>query len=284
MRVMKRSLIMILPLLFLLSACPDSDQQSLVHLDPDSGIEEQKAHDFNQMASSGDLTGAINRMTDAPCPGCANTQPGVRAQRSPAQRQVHMIAEVGNTSCFPRLATSRSVRALNIDLRNSNMGERGFMNRFAAGLIDIAGQDQARRLVGDLRVVYHDVLRLRNDGNCLPGHQLTPGEVNMGRRCPDGSRVPMSEGILVHEIGHYVANRGGWYPRYERAVTRRCQVSRYCTHTQAGRAINHRREEFAEVFAAFLLSTDRLKAECPESYQFMKTQMFNNSNHHCDSR
>lgn len=268
-------------ILFLCASCPEKDKAVTPSLSQDGEVDQQKSADFDRDMRAGNIAGAINRMTEAPCPNCTQEveRPSRRSNRAPIQ----MVAVVANEDCFER-GKSRDLSKLEINLRGANRKERRYMEQFASTLIKISGEAQAKHLVGDLRVVFQRQLRTRNDGNCLPGHQLTPGEVNMARQCPDGARIEGSEGILVHEIGHYVANEGNWYPRYEQAVRTRCRVSRYCTHTSANNTIQHRREEFAEVFAAFLMSTDRLKRDCPESYEFLKKEMFNNSDYHCDSK
>ncbi len=268
-------------LIFLAVGCPEKDKAVSPRLAQDPSVDQLKGQDFDKEMRAGNLAGAINRLTEAPCPNCAHEE-NISPRKS-NKPPIQMIAVVANEDCFER-GNSRDVTKLKMNIKGANRKERRYMEQFASTMIKITGENQAKKLVGDLRVVFHKQLRNRKDGNCLPGHQLISGEVNMARQCPDGTKIDGTEGILVHEIGHYVANRGNWYPKYEQAVRKRCQVSRYCTHTAANHAIQNRKEEFAEVFAAFLMATDRLKRDCPDAYQFFKKEMFNNSSYSCDSK
>ncbi len=88
----------------------------------------------------------------------------------------------------------------------------------------------------------------------------------------------VGEATVVHELGHVLSRRKNLQPAYDSQVDD-CNLTTYCTHTPArngapGPAHGHRREEFAEVFAAYIFHSDALKSQCPSAYNFMKAKVF----------
>lgn len=210
--------------------------------------------------------------------GCATPTP----QREPSSRDAQMISDVSNMSCLSRRGSASNGSALQISHQGAKRAEKALINNLSASLIHFFGEATARRVFGGVKIVFKNSMT-NSSGGCLPGHQLVAGEVHMARRCPDGYQFPNADAILVHELGHFAANKLNLYPSYERAVPQRCQVSRYSTRMSSGKAIAHRREEFAEAFAAYLTATDRLRSECPDAYHFMK-ELFNNTDYDCSAK
>jgi hypothetical protein len=205
------------------------------------------------------------------------------ASRNPSSADAQMISDVSNMSCLARQGSSQHTKTLQITHKGLKRAEKRIIDNLSASLIHSFGEATAKRLFGGVRIIYQNSMKTSN-GGCLPGHQLVPGEVRMARRCPNGYQFPNGDAILVHELGHFVANKLNLYPQYNNKVPRRCRVSRYTTHMSSGAAISHRREEFAEVFAAYLTATDRLRSACPDAYHFMKRDVFNNSNYDCAAK
>lgn len=275
-----------LPILILLglffSGCPNKDNKALPKLGNDSSIDGNKGREFDTKLGQGNLAGALDSMVAPPnCDNCLDSEKR-NSPRRISTRKIHMVAEIGNIDCLSR-GKSQDITKLGINLKGANRSERRVMESIAGTMISIAGESQAKKLLGGAKVVYQNKLRTRTNGNCLPAHQLIAGEVHVARKCADGSEVIARDGILIHELGHYAANRANLYPDYEKQVKKKCKISGYCTHNSMQKVFNHRKEEFAEVFGAFLLATDRLKRDCKQAYDFMKKNLFNNSNHMCES-
>jgi hypothetical protein len=276
-------LLIFLSLSFIFSGCPQKDK-TLPNLGKDNSIDPNKGREFDGQLKKGNIAGAIDSMVGPPnCDNCLNDENREQPKRKTiSTRKIHMVAEIGNTECLKR-GKSQDISKLGLNLQGANRSERRVMEDIAGTMIGLAGENQAKKLLGNAKVVYQNKLRTRKNGNCLPAHQLIAGEVHVARKCDDGSEVIARDGILVHELGHYAANRANLYPLYDKTVKRKCKISGYCTHNSMNKAFNHRKEEFAEVFGAFLLATDRLKRDCKDAYEFMKKHVFNNSNHMCES-
>lgn len=188
----------------------------------------------------------------------------------------HMISEVADLSCLgPAKGVSGAIRALG----QTSAQEKASAEKVIRNLRLAMGANA--RLLSNVGFSFVNVLPLRSDGGCLPGHQYADGgrTLTFARRCPANSRqgamrLPTDQATIVHELGHLVANRGGLYPQYNASVRRACRVSGYCTHSSAGRVHRSRNEEFAEVFAAYMVAPLRLESECPAAYKFMKERVF----------
>ncbi len=70
-------------------------------------------------------------------------------------------------------------------------------------------------------------------------------------------------------MGHFVANKLGLYTKYNRAVRKQCKLTTYMQKSRAGKKHRNRDEEFAEVFAAYLIYGNKLKSKCKKAYEFM---------------
>ncbi len=80
---------------------------------------------------------------------------------------------------------------------------------------------------------------------------------------------------LMHELGHHVGNRDGIYGKYRSYVKSPCQFTHRC------RAVlgigSPRNEEFAEVFAAYILHPELLMKSgpnCQKAYDFFTEKIF----------
>lgn len=82
-------------------------------------------------------------------------------------------------------------------------------------------------------------------------------------------------GMLMHELGHYVGNNKNpenpaAYAKYFRAVPTPCHFSWYAQQS--------RNEEFADVFASFIVNPKNLlkmgSPGCKKAYEFFKTKVF----------
>lgn len=237
-----------------------------------------KAEEFDTRMKSGDLTGAINQMVDPPCTDCARTI----TQGPKVHGPLHMVGSVANMNCFKEAGKNASANA-KINLSGASSSERSFATQISKTMSALAGPQMATKLIGGLKVVHVNKLRTRRNGSCLPAHQLQRGEIQIARKCSDGTAVYARDAILVHEIGHYAANNAGLYDDYNRFVTSTCRVSTYCTHDSKGRKFRNRNEEFAEAFSSYLLASDRLKAKCPRAHEFFRTKIFNKKTHNCPS-
>lgn len=187
----------------------------------------------------------------------------------------HMIAEVGDIKCIEKSANiKKQLSDLRIDTLGANRTEKKLLANVAETIEKLTNQQQAEKILGGLLVNFKDVLRSHSSGGCLPAHQLVSGQIHIGRKCANGVKIPLQEGILVHEIGHFVANKLGLYPKYEKKVSRKCKLTNYMRSNRDGRKHNNRNEEFAEVFAAYLIYGKKLQKSCKKSYEFMRDELF----------
>ena len=84
-----------------------------------------------------------------------------------------------------------------------------------------------------------------------------------------GSKPDDNVAHLIHELGHHVGHQQDLYARYKKFVGKSCQFSGYCRHV--GKRGKPRNEEFAEVFAAFVLHPELLQKSgpnCQRAYDF----------------
>lgn len=254
----------------------------------------RQATDNPEMASracQGDIAGALGESTRAPrrptCPGCEDQE-----RPRPSRGQPLMVSSIANPNCLTRDPDPADMQYLGVRMRGASDSERRATERFVSTVVDIAGREQARRILGrgSLQVRFFNSLRRRSSNTCLPGRQ-TQGPIDIARQCHPSSTTPdmrFSEHqkltLMVHEAGHVVGNRG-YYASYNRSVRNACTISKYCTHRtvvgadgshthHAHTGANRRNEEFAEVFSAFIYKTDRLRRECPQAYQYMRDEVF----------
>lgn len=194
-------------------------------------------------------------------------------------QQLAMIAslESQNRACVARApASAEGTQRSGVTVSGARGDEQRLVHSAIARINVLAGGGRLSELRG-LQIRFKETLgRPRTDGGCLPASQMT-GAVEIARRCAPGARVQENNivgsygtGLLIHEIGHYVGNRGGY-----RGYPGGCRISQYCTHSMSGRAHSahqQKREEFAEVFAAYVLQPDRLRQHpgCQAAYQHMR--------------
>lgn len=196
--------------------------------------------------------------------------------------KTHMIAEVGSIKCLKKTRETRAVlNSLDITTKGATTQEKDLLANVANTIEELTNQAGAQRILGGLKVVFKDVLGDRTDGGCLPAHQLIRHQIHMGRKCSNGYKIPYTEGILIHEMGHFVANKNGLYGRYNREVNRKCKLTNYMLKSRAGKKHSNRNEEFAEVFAAYLLYGKKLRRKCKKSYNFMRDHVFMGSESAC---
>ena len=199
----------------------------------------------------------------------------------------HMISEIASAKCLTAVSDKNMDQVLgqwNIDINeDAKNSEKLVLAKMVKTLGESVGKTQDDESWIEwtmLRV--SAVLPVRSDGGCLPGKQTvidTRPAILFARSCPADSaqgamRIPLSGATMVHEFGHVVANRADLYPEYDTAVSEACEVSTYCVQSSAGIRHSNRHEEFAEVFAAYVFVPNRLRAECPEAFRFMKQRVF----------
>ncbi len=244
----------------------------------------EKADRSYEQLKRGDLTNAVNSMTDAPCATCKETKTGWSFFGSRKSfKDTHMVASVANTDCLTKEGRSFKAAPPSFKSTGANRGESKRVEALIKGISQASGS-MANRLLGNVDVRFYEDLGNRSDSkNCIPAHQLN-GYISVSRSCAGQFGDDMVDALVVHEVGHYAANRAGLYAKYNDAVPKRkqCKLSGYCTKSQSGRKHSNRNEEFAEVFSAYLVATERLKSMCPESYKFMKEEVFKgSSNYNC---
>lgn len=212
---------------------------------------------------------------------------------------------VANLSCLASGGNALLTDAMGVSTTASAKdNEKAIVDQLVASVVDVAGEENGKHMLRGLSVNIVPHLRLRRNpaGRCLPGHYRLDGSphLNIARRChPDavdgeGNKINQTEdyddryitSLLYHEVGHHVGLKRPNYagPRstfrdfYRSRVTERCEISHYCGTSHS--------EEFAEVFAAFMYATDRLKEKCPKSYEFMRDMVFQmpeGSERHCSA-
>lgn len=199
-----------------------------------------------------------------------------------AYSKPHMIAEVGKLSCLDRAKSPKSlIKEMGITTSGTKRSELKVVANTAETISKMTNDAQTKRIMSGLKVFFKKTLGNNSSGGCLPAHQLIPRQIHMGRTCPNGYKIPNVEGIFVHELGHFVANKLGLYPKYRTQVKKRCKISKYMYQTRTGRKHKSINEEFAEVFAAYLIYPKKLKRKCPQSYEFMRKKLFLGSEAAC---
>ncbi len=200
--------------------------------------------------------------------------------------KIGMIAEVGNLACLSD-NKGKMTAQVGVRLKGANAKEKNLVEKVVQTIIELTNEQQAERLLSGLTINFEDVLRQSTTGGCLPAHQLVRNQIFMARYCKrkNGTHfdIPKKEGILIHEIGHFVANKRGFYPQYNEAVSqwRKCKISRYMVQSSSGQKHSNRNEEFAEVFAAYLIYPKELKRKCKKSYNFLKDALFLGQHQSC---
>ena len=101
------------------------------------------------------------------------------------------------------------------------------------------------------------------------------------RRTP-GSEKGLLTGRMMHELGHKVGNTG-IYSKY-RAYTggKICRITPYAARGSK-KTVSRANEEFSEVFEAYVVFPDLLKAQCPKSYAYFAKSLFPHSSGHLAS-
>jgi hypothetical protein len=198
----------------------------------------------------------------------------------------HMVAEVGDIGC---LASGRAPIRLQADagvkVSGANREEQKMVSQFIKTLHEETNEQQTERMLSGLTIVFKDHLRSHSSGGCLPAHQLVRNTIHIGRYCKTKAgknvRIPLRKGLLVHEVGHFIANKLGTYASYNRAVSRNCKLTNYMVQNRSGRKHKNRNEEFAEAFAAYLTHSRALKRKCRKAFNFLKEELFLGNNPSC---
>jgi hypothetical protein len=233
-------------------------------LSNDPNFDASKAADVDNSLKKGNITKAFNRMTDAPnCPDCVKKAARARA-RSAKTGSYHQIAEIANMSCL-KADRAVSLKSLNVRVGGVPSNKEAVVSKLAGTLERLGGRGAAKRLIGGMEVEVFNVLGKRSDGLCSPGNQLDI-IIKLAQKCPNGSKIPFTEAVLIHEIGHFAANKAKLYGPYRQSDKR--------PH-------RNRNEEFAEVFSSYLTTPKLLKKRCPEAYTFMREEVLTKQDHKC---
>lgn len=198
---------------------------------------------------------------------------------SPLMAKPHMVAEIENPKCYADGDAPIRLQAdAGVQVKGATLAEQKMVSRVIKTLQELTNEQQTERLLSGLTIIFKDVLGDNSSGGCLPAHQLQRNTIHIGRHCLTSGRkkvdIPYREGLIVHEIGHFVANKLGTYSSYNRAVKRSCKLTNYMKQNRAGRNHRNRNEEFAEAFAAYLTLPKDLKRKCRKSFDFLKDELF----------
>lgn len=199
----------------------------------------------------------------------------------------HMVAEVGDLSCLSsKKSNSDIITRVGVTLNGAEEEDREVVIQTINTIVDMTNEQQAERLLSGLTIYIKDVLGKTSVGSCLPAHQLVRNEIHLGRYCVSkkGKRldIPGRKIIMVHELAHFIANKRGYYPKYNKAVRRKCKLTNYMTKMSNGKKLSNRNEEFAEVFAAYLTYGKKLRRRCRKAYNWMKDTLFLGSEPKCN--
>lgn len=199
----------------------------------------------------------------------------------------HMIAEVGDIECLSRNKDNSDIlERLGVTLDGESRKERELVTRAVNTIVEMTNEQQAERLLSGLTVRFKDILGNTSAGGCMPAHQLVRNEIYLGRYCVGmkGQKfvIPGKDIIFVHEVAHFIANKRGYYSKYNKEVSKTCKLSNYMTKMSNGKKIKNRNEEFAEVFAAYLTYGNKLRRSCRKSFNWMKDNLFLGSEPSCN--
>ncbi len=197
-----------------------------------------------------------------------------------------MIAEVADVKCLSQSSLNNDlITRVGIKVEGATHEEMKQLSQFIQSLIELTNEQQAIHLLSGLKVVFKDILGDTSVGSCLPAHQLVRNQIHIGRFCKSSKGkklvIPYREGILIHEMGHFVANKHGFYGQYKASVKRKCKLSPYMSKMSNGKKHRNRNEEFAEVFASYFLYGKKLRRKCRKSYAFFKERLFLDNNSNC---
>lgn len=203
------------------------------------------------------------------------------------QAKPHMVAEVGDLSCLSsEKSNSDIISRVGVTLDGAKKEDREVVIQTLNTIVDLTNEQQAERLLSGLTIRIKDVLGKTSVGSCLPAHQLVKNEIHLGRYCVSKQgknlEIPGRKIIMVHELAHFIANKRGYYPQYNKAVKRACKLTNYMTKMSNGKRLKNRNEEFAEVFAAYLTYGSKLKRSCRKSFNWMKETLFLGSEPKCN--
>lgn len=199
-----------------------------------------------------------------------------------AGKKHHMVAEGANLNCIEKASRYKAITEnAGVVLDGANKAEKKMVGNLINTIENLTNQAQAEKLLHGLTIRFKNVLGSHSSGGCLPAHQLVRNEIHIGRKCADGMEIPFRDGILIHEIGHFVANKHGLYPQHAKKVRKKCKLTQYMSSTRTGKKHRNRNEEFAEVFAAYLILGKDLKRKCKGSYEFLKEELFLGSHSNC---
>lgn len=195
------------------------------------------------------------------------------------------VAELANGAC---LAEARGVEAeaimdsQNIRVTGANLPEKEVLAS-AIRTLSVRSGGSLDGMFRNLQIqVKNSVVPDRAvAANVTIGGQATANTVELVRSSlTNGGGA--AEATVIHELGHVIGRRGtARGRRLQDAYTSvpQCNLTTYCTHTVnnqggAGAAHGHRREEFAEVVSAYIFMADQLRQQCPQSYEFIKAEVF----------
>jgi len=193
-----------------------------------------------------------------------------------------MVAQGANLKCIEKASRHKALTEdAGVTLDGANRSERKMVGNLIKTIENLTNQAQAEKLLRGLTIRFKNVLGAHSSGGCLPAHQLVRNEIHIGRKCANGMEIPHRDGILIHEIGHFVANKHGLYPQHSKEVRKKCKLTHYMSRTSGGKKHKNRNEEFAEVFAAYFVYGKKLKRRCKDSYEFLKEELFLGSHSNC---
>lgn len=170
--------------------------------------EGQKADRAMDRLKTGDVTTAVNSMTEAPCSDCEQEKPsffgGLSRKNFP---KTHMVASVGNISCIQNNGQEESFNRFSVSSSSGN--EKRRISKIIKSMAKVAGPSMANHLFGGVDVrFFEDLGNRKGTDYCIPAHQLR-GYVSISRKCTKSYSTKIIDGLVIHEIGHYTAGRAG---------------------------------------------------------------------------
>lgn len=180
-----------------------------------------------------------------------------------------------NLSCLPPMTSTELADAHSTARRGSADKFTADQRQKTSALLQRIADLGAPHIVQRMKIGIYDKGRPGASRNTPCSAYTTNDMIHIPNNC-NSRRGLAIVNVMAHEMGHFAALNLGLYNSYQSAVPNACNISGYSARkARPGRA-SAASEEFAEIFCFYVLAPDKLKSACPDSYDFLAKNVFNN--------